>query len=224
MKKLVYFLLLSILITLGTSCSTDPENEDNNSLGGDTEITLGEVGNTGYTVVEMNGQYTRLEGIEITENNNGVVNIHIDTDLSSVPELSDVSDLVSAVYPAFQDANGKLVTDLKYKITSEGIQDFNNIDGKAHTLVKYDASVGDTYTLELSNGNKLVRKVIAKSSTDDFQWGFLLIKTVTVEQNALVPGIQKYIFRANHNFGLVNVEALMEDGSTVGLYVYPYNY
>lgn len=224
MKKIISLLSIAVLLMFLTSCSTDPENEDNNKLGGDTSVALGEVGNTGYTVIEMNGNYTRLDGIEITENDNGIVNIHVDTDISGIPGLTNVSDVISSIYPAFQDEDGKLVTDLKYKITSEGIQDYNNVDGKPHTLVKYDSEVGDKYTLELANGNKLTRKVTAKSTQDDFQWGFYYIKTITVEQNSFAPGIQKYKFRANHKFGLVFVEAVMEDGTSVGMYVYPSNY
>lgn len=219
--SLFYLVLFSLLIF---ACSTDPENEDNNKLEGSTDIALGEVGNTGYTVIEMNGGYTRLDGIEITENDNGIVNINVATDISDIPGLDNVSNVISSIYPAFQEEDGKINTDLKYKITSEGIQDYNNVDGKAHTLVKYDSNVGDKYTIELANGNKLTRTVTAKSSEDDYQWGFYMIKTITVEQNAIAPGIDKYRFRANHKFGLVNVEAVMEDGSTVAMYVYPNNY
>lgn len=91
-------------------------------------------------------------------------------------------------------------------------------------MVKYDSNVGDTYTVNFANGNTLTRKVTAKSTEDDFQWGFYYIKTITVEQNAIAPGISKYRFRANHRFGLVFVEAIMEDGTSTEMYVYPSNY
>lgn len=80
---------------------TDPENEDNNKLSGDTDVALGEVGNTGYTVIGMNGDFTRLDGIEITDNDNGIVNIHINTDVSNVSGLDNMSDLVSSIYLGF---------------------------------------------------------------------------------------------------------------------------
>ena len=224
MKKMMKLFSIAILSLFIFACGTDPDDEDNNNLSGDANIAIGEVGNTGYTVIEMNGNYTRIDGIEITDNDNGIVTIHVDTDISNIQGLSNISDLVSSIYPAFQDENGKLVTDLKYKITSEGIQDYNNVDGKAHTLVKYDSKVGDKYSLTLNNGTKLTRTVTAKSTEDDYQWGMMYIKTITVEQNTSAPGISKYRFRANHKFGLVNVEAVMEDGSTVAMYVYPRNY
>ena len=222
MRKTFFILLFSILLY---SCgANDPESPDANILKGDTNIPLGEVGNTGYTVIEMNGKYGRIDGIEITKNDNGVATIHVNADISNIVGLKNISDLVSTVYPTFINDDGKINTDLKYKITSDGIQDFNNIDGKPHTIVKYDCKVGDTYTLKLSNGQTITRKVVAKSDKDDFQWGMLDIKTITVEQNAVVPGIKKYIFRTNHKFGLVFVEAIMEDGTSAGMYIYPSNY
>ncbi|GBD91396.1 hypothetical protein BMS3Abin04_02123 [bacterium BMS3Abin04] len=224
MNRIINILSILLLLAFLFSCGADDPEEQGNSLGGDTNIPLAQVGNTGYSVIEMNGNYTRLDGIEITKNENGVANIHVSTNISQMTGLSNVADLVSTIYPSFINDNGKINADLKYKITSEGIQDFNNIDGKAHTLVKYDANVGDTYSLKLSNGETITRKVVAKSDKDDFQWGMLYIKTITIEQNAVAPGVKKYIFRANHKFGLVFVEALMEDGTSVGMYVYPSNY
>jgi hypothetical protein len=225
MKKTISLLFMILLFSLLYSCgANDPESPDANILKGDTNIPLGEVGNTGYTVLEMNGKYGRIDGIEIKNNENGVATIHVNADISKIDGFKEIADLVSTVYPAFTDENGKINTDLKYKITSEGIQDFNNIDGKPHTLVKYDCKVGDTYTLKLSNGQTITRKVVAKSTQDDFQWGMLDIKTITVEQNAVVPGIKKYIFKTNHKFGLVFVQAIMEDGTSAGMYVYPSNY
>ncbi len=224
MKKTNWLLAILLMSLFLFACGTDSEDQDPNTLGGDSNIALAEVGNTGYTVVGLNGNYTRLEGIEITDKKNGVVTIHIDTDISNVDGLGEVVKLIAPIYPSLLDDDGKIRTDLTYKLTSEGIQDFNNIDGKAHTLVKYDCEVGDTYPLKLSNGKTITRKVVAKSSQDDFAWGFMLIKTVTVEQNAVVPGIEKFVFKANHRFGLVFVEAVMEDGSSIELYVYPSNY
>ncbi len=224
MKLLTNLLMILILSAFISSCGTNDPQDDANNLGGDPKIPLGQVGNTGYTVVEINGDYTRLEGIEITKNDNGVATIHVSTDISKISSLANVADVVSTIYPAFIDDNGKIDADLQYKITSEGIQDFNNIDHKAHTLVKYDANVGDSYSLKLSNGETITRKVVAKSDKDDFQWGMLYIKTITVEQNAIAPGVKKYIFRANHKFGLVFVEAIMEDGTSAGMYIYPSNY
>lgn len=223
MKKTFEFFFALIIILFVSSCgANDPQNEDNNVLGGDTEIPLAEVGNTGYSVVEVNGQYGRIDGIEITGKENGTVNIHVESDLSQLPALEKFIDLIPQ---RSKDANNNLKADLKFKFTSEGIQDFIfNTDGKPHTLVKYDCKVGDTYTLKQSDGQIIKRTVTRVSDQDDFQWGMLNIKTITIEQNSIVPGVKKYIFRANHRFGLVWFEAVLEDGTSVGSYIYPFNY
>jgi len=52
----------------------------------------------------------------------------------------------------------------------------------------------------------------------------MFIKTLTVEQNAPVPGVDKYIIKANHRFGIVYFEIVMEDGSTLSSPFYPRYY
>ncbi len=221
---ILFIFLIGAIVVLPRCGANDPESSDSNILAGDTNIPLGEVGNTGYSVVEINGKYGRIDNAKITKNENGVVTVHASADISKIEGLKDIAEVVSSVYPVVADANGQINADFKFKITSEGIQDFNNIDGKPHTIVKYDCNVGDTYTLKLSNGQTIKRKVIAKSTKDDFQWGMLNIKTITIEQNSQAPGIKKYILKANHKFGLVFVQAIMEDGTSAGMYIYPTNY
>ena len=80
-------------------------------------------------------------------------------------------------------------------------------------MVEYGAKVGDTYRLKRSSSD-LVRKVTHKSSDDDYQWAFFLIKTVQVEETGqTLPGISKIRYIANHKFGLVGYEIHFEDGS-----------
>jgi len=223
MKNLFWMITLVALILFSFACDTTESDEDSNTLGGDTNIPIVQEGNTAYTVVEFDGSYTRLDGdIKVTSSSKGIVNLHIKADLSKIPGFSNIVDFIPA---KSRDADGKLNADLKFKITSEGIQDFIfNKDGKAHTLVKYNAEVGDKYSLTQSDGTTITRKVTHKSSTDDFQWGMMFIKTITVEQNSTDPGIQKYIFKANHRFGLVWFSVILEDGSVVSSYIYPANY
>jgi hypothetical protein len=142
-------------------------------------------------------------------------------DLMNYPELAKFNDLIPAVY---KDQQGRLNTQMKYKITSEGIQDYANLDTEPFTMVKYDCKVGDTYKLKKSDGKTITRTVTAKSETDDFSWGFLLIKTITVEQDSRIPGISKIVYRFNHKFGLVYAEVVAEDGSKVSSLFFPSNY
>jgi hypothetical protein len=66
--------------------------------------------------------------------------------------------------------------------------------------------------------------VTAVSSTDDYFWNWMYIKTVTVEQDSRIPGVARIVYNANHKFGLVGVDIYMEDGSVVKVPIYPYNY
>lgn len=50
-----------------------------------------------------------------------------------------------------------------------------------------------------------------KSETDDYAWGWLLIKTMTVEETGReVPGVSKVVYETNHRFGLVAVTVFLK--------------
>jgi hypothetical protein len=157
----------------------------------------------------------------ITQNDDGVVKIAVVADLMNFPELKKFNDLIPSVY---KDSQGRLNTELKYKITSEGIQDYANLDSEPFTMVKYDCKVGDTYKLTKTDGKTITRTVTEKSTEDDYSWGWLMIKTITVEQDSRIPGISKIVYRFNHKFGLVSAEVVAEDGSKVSSQFYPANY
>jgi hypothetical protein len=222
MKKILFFLISLALFSISSCNLIDDIKEDDNELNGDTDIPLGEVGNTFATTTYINGNYVESEtSISITRNDDGLVRMAVVADLTKFPALAGYNNMIPA---EFKDAQGRLNTEAQYKITSEGIQDFTNVDQEAHTMVKYDCKVGDTYKLEKSDGNTITRTVTAKSSEDDFPYGFMYIKTMTVEQDSRIPGINKIVYRFNHKFGLVYAEIVAEDGSTAGSYIYPSNY
>jgi hypothetical protein len=52
----------------------------------------------------------------------------------------------------------------------------------------------------------------------------MYIKTIEVEQDSRLPGIEKIVYRFNHKFGLVYATAHAEDGSKMGMYFYTSNY
>jgi hypothetical protein len=222
MKKTLFFLISLALFSISSCNLIDDIKEDDNELNGDTDIPLGEVGNTFATTTYINGNYVESEtSISITRNDDGLVRMAVVADLTKFPALAGYNNMIPDTY---KDSQGRLNTEAKYKITSEGIQDFTNIDQEPHTMVKYDGKVGDTYKLEKSDGNTITRTVTAKSSEDDFPYGFMYIKTMTVEQDSRIPGINKIVYRFNHKFGLVYAEIVAEDGSTAGSYFYPSNY
>ena len=113
--------------------------------------------------------------------------------------------------------NGDVVTitDMKMQQTKEGIKCLSGPG--AGVLVKYDSEVGDTYPI--GNTGK-VRKVVSKSTTDDYSYGFFLIKTIQVEDENMgflknTGGILKTTYIANHKFGLVGVRFDYDDGTSV---------
>lgn len=109
--------------------------------------------------------------------------------------------------------DGVSTFDAKYRVTSEGVQSVYD-DGTSFTLVKYNAKVGDKYTLK-RNSQNLVREVVQKSEEDDYYWNGLLLKTITVKETGrAVPGFSNAKLIFNHRFGLVGYEMYFEDGSS----------
>lgn len=226
MKKIIFLFFVVSLLLSAVSCNEinnifGIKKEEPNQLGGSGNIPIAQVGNTfgispriGDKTIDLN------EKIKITKNENGLVTMDVECDIPNIPELKPYIDKI----PPSIISNGKIKTQLKFKITNEGIQDFFNKDEKPHTLVKYNASVGDEYKLTKSDGKTITRKVIARSDVDDFPYGFFDIKTITIEQDSRIAGIKKFVFRANHKFGLVYLEAHMDDGSVLKSYVYTSNY
>lgn len=202
-----------------TSCNKISQNK----LGGDTDIPLNQVGNT-FTpgAIEIDGEYINFDGYaEILTSEDGIVTANIVADFSQDQRLSWINDLIPS---EFKDAYGKFNAVGKVKITSEGVQDYTNLDEDPFTLIKYDDKVGDTYKLKKSDGKTITRTITHKSETDDFPYGFMLIKTITVEQDSRIPGISKIEYCFNHKFGLVHLGIYTEDGSYAGTSVYAASY
>lgn len=223
MTRITLFLLLLILIA-NISCNEidnlfNPK-EDPNKLGGSGAIPIAQVGNTFSLSTSIGNKSLNLnENIIIAKNDNGLVTMNVECDIPNIPELKTYIDRI----PSSMIQNGRIKTTLKFKLTSEGIQDFFNKDDKPHTLVKYNAKVGDEYKLTKSDGKTITRRVIERSDKDDFPFGFFLIKTITTEQDSRIAGIKKFIFKTNHRFGLVHVKAILDDGSEIKSYVFSKN-
>lgn len=225
MKKALLLLITVSFIFTGcekiTSLFEKPK-DDPNSIGGDTNVPINQPGNTISigTIKFGNNSYDSKESIKVIKNDNGLTTFEVKAE---IPKGTDLENLINRIPVNIKDANGNINTTVNLKITSEGIQDFFNKDNKPHTLVKYDANVGDTYKITKSDGKTITRTVTQKSTTDDFPYGFYYIKTITVEQDSRIPGIKKFVFKANHKFGLVYFEIQMDDGSKVSSYLYSTN-
>lgn len=225
--KWLLFLLFSAFLV--TSCDKIEEllegdkKDDPNTIGGTTTVPLNEVGNVVDvgTVTVGTKSYDLKETIKVIKNDNGLTTVEVK---ATIPNSPEIQNLVNRLPASVKDANGNINTTIDFKITSEGIQDFFNKDHKQHTIVKYDANVGDTYKITKSDGSVITRTVTQKSTTDDYPYGFMNIKVITVEQDSRIPGVKKIVYKANHKFGLVNVQFVLEDGSVVGGNLYTTKY
>lgn len=165
-----------------------------------------EFGEIGVTLTSTNAPAI-LQGAtaEITDLEDGVSVLTLTADFSD--------DDIETIQQRLPGYDGTSHFDAKYRVTSEGVQSVYD-DGTSFTLVKYDAKVGDKYTLK-RNGQTLVREVVQKSEEDDYLWNGWLLKTITVKETGrAVPGFSNAQLVFNHRFGLVGYEMYFEDGSS----------
>lgn len=209
---LVFF---SFLFTMGCK----KENNDPNFLGGETNIPLTQIGVKSDLIANIGGYYLPNAEMTVTNNDNGVVTYHAIISLTGHRDSALIAGLVPNEY---KDAQGRINADFKFKITSEGIQDYFQSD-KPWTVVKYNDPVGTNYDITNVHGDVMRRTVTEKTGMDDFYWGGILIKTSKVEQilNPSDAIATKIIYRANHRFGLVFMEVDLKSGDTIKLYIYP---
>jgi hypothetical protein len=194
MRKIYYFLFAMLIMS---ACEKSNDGDSSSTIGGDTNVPMNDVGNEFSGTVLFGNSYFNVDGA-VTESAEGIITVDL---AGALPADFPLASLIPASY---KDASGNLDTQMKFKNTSAGILDYTNSDGKPLVLVKYDCSVGDKYVLDKSDGNTITRTVTAKSSTDDYPYGFYLIKKVTVKQDSRIPGVDKIIYNANHRFGLVD--------------------
>ena len=189
--------LISMLLILVSSC-----DESTAELGGDQS----EFGMIGVTATSPNLPAVLQGGTaEITDLENGVSVLTLSVDFSEA-ELENIQQRL----PGF---DGRSDFDAKFRVTTKGVQSVYD-DGTNFTLVKYDAEVGDKYTLK-RNGQNLVREVTQKSTEDDYYWNGWLLKTITVKETGrAVPGLSQTELVFNHKFGLVGYTLKFEDGSS----------
>jgi hypothetical protein len=213
MMKISCFFL--VLVLFATSCKKDDNNSgSSSSIGGSSTIPINTVGNT-FTNFVVVGVSSYQGTITMTKITNGVATVQFKAVIpSNIPILQGIKT-------KYKDASGNLSCEGSFKITDAGILDYNNKDHLPFVLVKYDANVGDKYTLTKNDGTKIVRTVVRKSTTDDYPWNGMFIKTVDVEQSSNIPGVRKITYFTNHKFGLVAVMVEMDDGSKPKLSLVP---
>jgi hypothetical protein len=215
--------LIGILFTclLGfVSCSSfDLDGAKSNTINGTTDVPMNKVGTNFKTSVSIPMSiYTGKASASVAKVENGVTTISFEATLPANQPL------LNGIKSKYKDANGNLKCEGTFKITNEGILDYNNADHEPFVLVKFDAKVGDKYKLKKSDGTVITREVVRKSTEDDWLWNGMMIKTIDVEQDSRIPGVSKLIYFTNHKFGIVGVRAKLEDGTTSQVDFYPSAY
>jgi hypothetical protein len=217
-RTLVVTLAIAIAMHL-ISCEKE-KTEGPNELGGETNITLTEVGKESSVYISI-GTYNLPTGtMTVKSNIEGVVTYNVVLDLTGSPDSAFIAALIPAQY---KDAQGRINTDMKFKITSEGMQDYFTSD-KPWTVAKYADGVGTQYSINTVNGDTLVRTITEKTGVDEWPLGFYLIKTSKVEQPlpASDEVATKITYRVNHKFGLVYMQVDLKNGETMKCDVVPW--
>jgi hypothetical protein len=210
MKRLRFVGITGLLMLFVlSSCGLLDGNDDDSGtspLGGDPS-PMGAVGHE-FGVVTPNGVDDEL--VEVTDYSNGISTVRYTATISNPVLL----DMVKAMSDVTVNGNQASVS-RRYRITTKGFQSV--YDEGNLTLMNYEAKEGDTYSMK-RNGSTLERRVTEVSKEDKYQWGFMFIKTVHVEETGRnIPGVSKIEFVGNHRFGMVGVKIYFEDGSTQNL-------
>lgn len=250
--KILFFPVCCIFLALLVySCK---ESEDPNSIGGSTDVPFAKVGDTSTVLVGFDelipGMERPIIDFVVETSKNGIVvrKGHFETDTAfthKIDTLLGTATLPSQIKTALREKairafniqidssdknNLKLDFTIKAKVTSEGLQDFihSELDeSKPFTLVKYNAKVGDKYEFTDKDGNRFVREVTFRSTTDDYPLAFWLIKVIKVEETITEGPLKdlagKMTYYTNHKFGLVGIEWTKPDGKTLKITIFPSN-
>ena len=203
MKKIYVCLIIMTVLSVGfTSCEKDSD-EAIKTLGG----TRSPIGNEG-TRFFVKGLPSGVSNTSIKVTNlsdNGISTLTVSADITNSEILSVLSN-IDGYDTSIKEISGN------FRITSEGAESIYD-DGSC-ILVKFDAKVGDVYTVNHS-GMHLKREVTSVAAEDDYYWNGMLIKTIRVKETGRnIPGLSSVEHSYNHRFGLVGVSVNFEDGST----------
>jgi hypothetical protein len=198
-----------LLFLIGLVFLFSCKKEDSNDTTGGTQSAIGAVNNTFSVygvpgVANLNAKVISLDG--------GVSSISLTATVTDNSVLNVIAALSGSTTAATSYSRTS-----KYIMTSEGITSVypqGNLP-----LVKYGAKVGDKWSLNIKNSS-ITRTVTSVSTTDDYYWNGLMIKTIKVEETGRgLPGVTKIVNVLNHKFGLVGVVIYMDDGTNLPISV-----
>jgi len=200
-KQLMPFMFVMLIFA---SC-----NKDNPDTLGGLQSPMGEVGET------ISSSSSTIAGI--TSISASVVSLEDGVSSftgTAVITNSTIKNILSNHPQTVIDGNNVTISDIEFKITTEGIASVNGLE--PGVIVKFDSNVGDSYTI--NGGGK--RTVTSKSTDNDYFWGGMDIKVMQIEENTNKFGVKKTVYWANHKFGLVGIEFTFDDNSTAKFPVY----
>lgn len=189
-------LFIFMIVIMFSSCL-----KDDNTIGGEPSV-MGEVGES---VEAFDNNLVKNASATVTSYEDGVSTYTGYAEINNPAILNVISNI-----PEFQ-VNGNKVTinGIKIRITKDGIESLNS--SYPGIIVDYGSKVGDTY----KGANGIVRKVVHKSTEDEYPYVFFDIKVIKVEESpSSFTGIKKIVYIANHKFGLVGIEVTLDDNST----------
>ncbi|MDP3398909.1 MAG: hypothetical protein Q8S23_07155 [Bacteroidales bacterium] len=201
MKNLLKLVVISSLFLL-TSCDLIEEAITGSKLGGEQSS----IGQVGVTVTSSSAQINGVSNIQasVTSLSGGVSNYTGSATVANSSIINTLSNLPGVSV----SGNTVTVTGIKFKSTTEGIESIYGFD--PGIIIKYSSSVGDTYDIL---GSSTKREVTAKSTSDDFSWGGMMIKVIKVEENINRGGVKKITYFGNHKWGIVAIRFDFDDGS-----------
>lgn len=217
MKKLLFVAFIaSFTLMYFTGCD---KKDDPGTVAGE-QATMGIVGND-FTMSTMDG-ISDAKGT-VTELKDGISTVSVSGTLidESFKQLAEL--IPNFAFGTYDKTTGQFSGELKMKFTKDGIVDYLNSEERPFVIARFDASVGDNYSVERVNGGgSYTRTVTERSEEDIFPYGYYYIKTITVEEPGRNPAINKVKYRLNHRFGLVHVTLVMQDKSEISSYVYSF--
>ena len=209
-------MIVACLAVAALFISCEKDDSGNGKLGG-KQSPIGKEGNSFSFVGGVPGISSAFGSV--TALDDGVSTVTVSVNITNSNYLNMLSNAFNTGILTGGGITGTTVSgDLRYRFTDEGIQSICP-DGTAHTAVKYNAKVGDVYTLK--QGSRTIRReVTVVSKKDEFLWNNMKIKTIHVKETGRgVPGINYTENVYNHKFALVAVKFGFEDGTTQTLYL-----
>ena len=201
MKKIFQLIILSSALLI-TSCDLIEEAITGSKLGGEQSA----IGQVGVTVTSSSAQINGVSNFQasVTSLSGGVSTYTGSATIANTSIINTLTNLPGVTV----SGNTVTVTGVKFKSTTEGVESIYGFD--PGILIKYSSSVGDEYEVL---GSSTKRVVTAKSISDDFNWGGMMIKVIKVEENINRGGIRKITYFGNHKWGMVAVRFDFDDGS-----------